>query len=191
MICPVCEHSQELGVECEVCGKDLAGLGGLGSPPVRAERLEGLELTAPEPVGEISVEPIQGLDITPHAAVDVEAVKVEVRLDELESTLRAPVGEVPVEALADLSVDRVPDDGQRTPPPGGPITCRYCRNVQAVGSFCERCGMKLSVALTAAPTAEKVGMDSEAKVRCRSCGALSKVGQRCGDCGNEVPYPEA
>lgn len=41
MICPVCEHQQEFGVECEVCGKVLGGLGDLGPPPVRIERVEG------------------------------------------------------------------------------------------------------------------------------------------------------
>ena len=29
------------------------------------------------------------------------------------------------------------------------------------------------------------------KTRCRSCGAPATAGERCGDCGREVPFPDA
>jgi hypothetical protein len=53
--------------------------------------------------------------------------------------------------------------------------------------------MKLPV-VDAAPLDAIVGKalsDYESKVRCRSCGAPAKAGERCGDCGREVPYPDA
>ena len=33
--------------------------------------------------------------------------------------------------------------------------------------------------------------DFESKVRCKACGAPARAGDRCGDCGREVPYPDA
>ena len=110
---------------------------------------------------------------------------------DLETNRAAAVGEVPVERVADLTVDRVPDDGQRTVLPEGPVTCRYCRNVQASGSLCDRCGMRLpQVSL-----GQVVGgllLDAEdVKVRCRACGAPATAGKKCSDCGSDVPFPDA
>ncbi len=167
MICPVCEHNQDFGVECEVCGKALGGLDDLGPPPVQIQVVEGLEATLQSPLGEVPVEKMGELEVTRFAAVNIEKV-------------------------ADLSEDRVPDDGQRTPVATGPVTCRYCRNVQATGTMCDRCGMKLPViAAESDLIVGKIIGDFESKVRCRSCGAPSKAGERCGDCGREVPYPDA
>ncbi|MDP1824627.1 MAG: hypothetical protein Q8L48_15330 [Archangium sp.] len=189
MICPVCEHQQEFGMECEVCGKELGGLAGLGPPPVQTVRMEGLEVTVPEKLGEVPVEKMGELEVTRFAAVNVAP---DVTPD-LDFTARAPVGDIPIDRVADMSEDRVPDDGQRTAFATGPATCRYCRNVQATGTMCERCGMKLPI--VAVPPLEaivgKALSDYESKVRCRSCGAPAKAGERCGDCGREVPYPDA
>lgn len=190
MICPVCEHQQAFGVECEVCGKDLGGLGDLGPPPVMEQTIEGLEVTRVESVGEVAIERIGELEVTHHAAVQVAT---EVTPD-LEQNAQAAVGEVAVERVPDLAVDRVPSDGSRTPMPQGPVTCRYCRNVQASGSLCDRCGMKLPTVIvvpTVATVAGKMLSDEERKTRCRACGAPAKAGERCGDCGKEVPWPDA
>lgn len=188
VICPVCEHQQEFGFECDVCGKDLGGLNALGPPPVQAERIEGLEVTIPEKVGEVPVERVGELEGTHHGKVEV-APDVTPDLD----LGRAPdVGAVQVERVADLTVDRAPDDGVRTALPTGAITCRYCRHVQATGNVCERCGMKLprvaAAAAAPAPTARK---GEPIKVRCKACGAPATAGERCTDCGNEVPFPAA
>ena len=188
MICPVCEHNQDFGLECEVCGKALGGLDDLGPPPIQIQVVEGLEATLQSPIGEVPVEKMGELEVTRFAPVNVTP---DVTPD-VEFTARAPVGDVAIEKVADLSEDRVPDDGQRTPVATGPVACRYCRNVQATGSMCDRCGMKLPV--VAAQNDLIVGKlisDFESKVRCRSCGAPSKAGERCGDCGREVPYPDA
>ena len=141
MICPVCEHSQESGIECEVCGKALGGLGGLGPAPVQIQRMEGLEVTVPEKLGEVPVEKMGELEVTRFAAVNVAPETTP----DVEYTARAAVGDVPIDRVPDMSEDRVPDDGQRTAFAEGPVTCRYCRNVQATGAICERCGMKLPV----------------------------------------------
>jgi hypothetical protein len=187
MICPVCEHQQDFGIECDVCGKALGGLDGLGPPPVMAQQLEGLEVTRLESVGDVAVQPIGELEVTRFAAVEVAPD----RTPDVEHNRAAPVGEVAVERIADLSVDRVPDDGQRTQLQVGAVTCRYCRNVQATGSLCERCGMKLPQIVVADAITGTLLSPEEVKTRCRSCGAPAMAGQRCGDCGRDVPYPDA
>jgi hypothetical protein len=191
MICPVCEHEQPFGPECDVCGKVLGGLDELGPPPVLQQRVEGLELTVPEKLGDVPVEVMQELEVSHFARVEVAP---EVTPD-LESTTTAPVGDVPVERMPDLSVDRAPDDGSRTPLPAGPIPCRYCRHVQAGGALCERCGMKLPVVIVVPDLVVGAALDSRSaepvKARCRSCGAPATAGERCGDCGREVPFPDA
>ncbi|MFO0599454.1 MAG: hypothetical protein U0228_29380 [Myxococcaceae bacterium] len=189
MKCPVCEHEQAFGVECDVCGKALGGLDDLGPPPVMLERLEGLEQTLSTDVGEVAVERVGELEVTRFA--EVAAVPNDVTPD-LQPTAGPAVGDVPVERMQDMAVDRVPDDGSRTPLPAGPVTCRYCRNVQASGSICDRCGMRLpQVIVVPEAVAGKLLNAEDLKVRCRSCGAPAKAGEKCGDCGRDVPFPDA
>ena len=188
MICPVCEHSQDFGVECEVCGKDLGGLGDLGAPPSSDEVVEGLEATIGERVGEVAVERVGELEVTSLSTGDVAVIE----MDEMERTGSAPVGAVQAEPMIDLAEDRAPDDGVRTEAPVGEVSCRYCRHVQAEGLICDNCGMKLPKVAPAIVTVDtgkpKPSFES---VRCRSCGAPAKPGQRCTDCGREVALPDA
>src|SRR5438046_1741331 len=108
VVCPVCEHPQQLGLECEVCGKDLSalsGLAGLAPPPVTIERVAELEATIPDRVGEVRVERFAELEVNTFA-------KVEVAPDAtpgVEPSRMAPVGEVPVERVSELAEDRAPD----------------------------------------------------------------------------------
>jgi len=188
VICPVCEHSQEFGVECEVCGKDLGGLGDLGAPPSAAQVVEGLEATIGERVGEVAVERVGELEVTSFTTGEVAVLE----MGELERTGSEPVAAVASEPMADLSNDRAPDDGVRTQAPVGEVSCRYCRHVQTVGLICDHCGMKLPTfapAVVAAPAGKpKQSLES---VRCKSCGAPAKPGQRCTECGREVALPDA
>lgn len=186
--CPVCEHQQAFGVECEVCGKDLGDLGGLGPPPVSAQKLEGLELTVPERVGEVAVDRVGELEVTSFAGGRAP-VQTEV-VPDLDPGRAGPVGAVPVERIADLSLDRAPDDGLRTAAPVGAVTCRYCRNVQATGLLCNTCGMRLPKAATpAAPDAAPQGTYARGDVRCKACGAPATPAQRCTECGALAPLP--
>ncbi len=183
-ICPVCEHPQELGLECDVCGKDLsgvAGLGGLAPPPVAIEKVAELEATIPDRVGDVAVDRFGELEANTFAKVQVAA---DVTPD-LETSSMPPVGEVAVERVAELADDRAPDDGVRTAAPSGQVTCRYCKNVQPTGTVCERCGMKLPRALVIESAAKAAEW-----VRCRACGAPGPVGERCKECGRPVEPPE-
>lgn len=186
-VCPVCEHQQQAGLECEVCGKDLsaqAGLGGLPPPPpVPIERVAGLEVTVPDRVGDVGVERFAELELNRFAKVDVAPD----RTPDVEPSAQAPVGDVRVEPLTDFAADRAPDDGVRTAAPSGQVTCRYCKNVQQAGTVCERCGMKLTSALqTLAPEVPQGEW-----VRCKACGAPGPAGQRCKECGRVVEAPKA
>ena len=188
--CPICEHQQDLGFECEVCGRDLSALAGMvGAPPVRIEKMLDLEVTIPERIGEIPIERAPDVEVTAFAKVDSV---VSAPVPDFERTVADKIGEIPVLPVDDLSEDRVPDDGVRTPVATGPLTCRYCKTVQALGSglLCERCGMKLpQVAVAAVPGVVKKKKEA-VFARCRSCGAPARGGERCGECGREVPMPD-
>ncbi len=187
MLCPVCEHQQEFGVECDVCGKDLGGLGDLGPPPAAEQRVEGLEQTVGERVGEIAVERIGDLDATGFVTGEVTVIE----MNEMERTENAPVGALPVERVADMTEDRAPDDGVRTEAPVGQVMCRYCRNVQAEGLICDTCGMKLPKVVASIVTVDS-GKPKRAleMVRCKACGAPARPGERCSECGRDVPLPD-
>ena len=187
--CPVCEHQQEFGFECEVCGKDLsAALGMIGAPPVRIEKMADLEVTIPERIGEVVVERAADVEVTAFARVDAVTTSA---VPDFESTVAEKIGEIPVLPVDDMTEDRAPDDGVRTAIGQGPLTCRYCKTVQALGSgmICERCGMKLPIVAVAAPVVAAKRKETVWS-RCRSCGATARGGERCGDCGREVPMPD-
>ena len=181
MICPVCEHQQDFGVECEVCGRELGAFAGLGAPPVATQAIEGLEVTLAQPLGEVPVERFAELEVTRFATgkeLPAEAMQ------ELERNGSDPVGTVAAERMPGIDEDRVADDGVRTEAPTGPVTCRYCRNVQAEGLLCDRCGMRLPKVAEVILEGTIVGeAGEEAQVRCKACGARGKAGHRCSECG--------
>jgi hypothetical protein len=189
VVCPVCEHQQAFGLECEVCGKDLGDLGMLGPPPVAPVAIEGLEVTVAERIGEVPVERVGELEVTSFqtAAMPVATEAVP----DLDTGKAASLGPIAVERMAELSADRAPDDGVRTQAPTGAVTCRYCRNVQASGLICNTCGMKLPKAAAAPPppTTGKAGAVEARSIRCRACGAPATPGQRCSECGAQQPPP--
>lgn len=171
IVCPVCEHAQAQGTDCEVCGKQLLH-GAAGIPEVA---------------------PVEGLEPTHHAAVDTGTDF----LPELEPTRQARVDapDEPAvdvdrgrEAPVDVTVEPVPDvervgDGI---PADGPtavpaiVTCRYCRTPAAPGErVCGRCGMRL-------PVFDRAGdAPPPPAVRRCSCGAPVS-GSICPSCGARV-----
>jgi hypothetical protein len=58
------------------------------------------------------------------------------------------------------------------------LTCRYCKNVQATGLVCERCGMRLPRVGALVPVGQ-----AEGEGRCRACGVVVTPGERCRECG--------
>jgi hypothetical protein len=172
IVCPVCEHAQAVGSECEVCGKRF----GREAVPVPVGRLEALEPTR--------------LD-------DAAAALAPALLAELEPTgydaapeLLAPPTEIEPTRTAAVTVDATPlPDLERTQaglPDDGPtpqaaqVACRYCRTPAAAADrFCGRCGMRLPH-VAPAPSA------AAAAPRLCSCGTPIS-GSLCRACGARTP----
>ncbi len=177
IVCPVCEHAQERGAECEVCGKALLVRGAAAIPEVAP--VEGLEPTGHAAVDAIE-ETVPELEPTLHRPVDVDAPPVP----DVEPTRTGPV-DVVADTVPDLERTQadLPDDGP-TPLPLT-VTCRYCRTPAMPGErICGRCGMRLPALPGAAPPAAPL---AEAR-RCTDCGAIAP-GARCPACGSRVSQP--
>ena len=167
IVCPVCEHPQAQGTECELCGKRLD---------------EGTaELPAPAP--------LEGLEPTRHGDVDAPAERVaELEPTALDVGADAAPEPVPLEATRadpiDVTVEPAPDveriaDGiPEEAPTEVPlfVTCRYCRT-EAIGGerVCARCGMRL-------PDFGAPPPDDETAARQCGCGAIVR-GSLCPACG--------
>ncbi|MGC3998951.1 MAG: hypothetical protein QM767_16490 [Anaeromyxobacter sp.] len=169
IVCPLCEHTQAQGDECEVCGRRFpAGV----AVPVPVAPVEGLEATGHAPVHP-AAEQTPDLEATRFAAAQVAP---EVTPD-IEATRAAPVAAVPLDVVPDLEriSDGLPaDEGVLLPPL--PV-CRYCRTPAGPDErICSRCGMRLPVfaVAPAVPAAEEG----------RVCGCGARVrGQVCPACG--------
>jgi hypothetical protein len=173
IVCPVCEHQQEAGSECQVCGRHLVEGRGTDAP---VAPLEGLELTTLDPVAApaLPAEPMAGLEVTRFDAV--EAPLLAELVPDLEQTRAEPV-EITVDDAPDI--ERVqaglPDDGPTLLPLV--LVCRYCRTEAGPGErICSRCGMRLPVAptgpgpITAAPRLCSCGTPVT-RATCPACGA--------------------
>ncbi len=178
-VCPLCEHPQATGGECEVCGRKLSGT--LEAPAVSP--LEGLESTRLDDGLSASgeVEPVPGLEATRQQPVTAPAEPTP----DLEPTRLEDVAVV-VEPLADLEqtlADPLPWE-ERTPAVFTPV-CRYCATPAQLGEvLCGRCGMRLPLLQTATAPPERAG------ARCPSCGSVSPA-EICPGCGGRVRSPEA
>lgn len=173
--CPVCEHPQASGGECEVCGRSLLALGAV----------------------EVAITPLEGLE--PTLASPEPAPAAEPAMAELEPTLQASAGEVALEAVPELeptaaapvwaSGELVPDleptsaPASLDAPSELPLlaTCRYCRTTAAPGErSCGRCGMRLPVAIpppaaAAGPALRLCSCGTPAtRAICPACGARNK-----------------
>src|SRR5512133_3015468 len=132
IVCPVCEHAQPQGGECEICGKRLVE-GPAGIPAVAP--LDGLEPTRIEDV-DAGVERIGELEPTAHAVArdaPTDPVLIEpTRVDPVKVAV-APVPDV----------ERIGDEVAQDAPTEVPlfVTCRYCRTEAMPGErVCARCG---------------------------------------------------
>ena len=186
--CPVCEHQQAAGSECEVCGKRFSDRAPDAGPVARLPELEQTQLVDPK------------IAVPAERLAELEATRVRSgpdlppqQIPELERTQAAPAPNVAVQPVPDLDVGRAQDDEARTPAPSGPVTCRYCHNVQETGLLCDRCGMRLprSGAPAEAPAQAATRTVEGEWTRCRECGSRARHGTRCGNCGHLVDPPPA
>jgi hypothetical protein len=171
--CPVCE-TPVVASPCDVCGHVLPG----ASPPeVPVSALLDLEVAVPSD-GPTPVVPLPELEPTRFAAATLSEDWSEVEWE--RSQVAASVPDIAAGGLADLDSGREAPSPERTPPSVGPVTCRYCRNVQASGLLCERCGLRLPRNPGQAATAR---VEPEMLVRCQQCGERTFPQQRCASCG--------
>jgi hypothetical protein len=175
VVCPVCEHPQAHGAECELCGKRLVS-GPAAIPRVAA--VEGFEPTRldfeDDPFDTVAA--LADLEPTLTAPVDV----AEEATPGMEPTRFAPVDAEgdPVDGLERLDA-AIPGDAPTAVPAA--ILCRYCRTPAAPGERrCERCGMRLPVFAEGDPAPEV-----SARGRCGGCGGLF-AGTRCPSCGGRL-----
>lgn len=181
IICPVCDHVQSEGEECEGCGKRFPGRANIPAPAVSP--LPELELTH-HVGGRVPVDApaLPELDLTRlRSGPDLPAMTVP----DLELTRSGVTGEVSVAVMTDLDTGRAQDDGVRTAAPVGAVTCRYCRHVQAEGLLCDGCGMRLPRVRAAAPVTAKRAGEGE-RVPCPSCHVPAWPGRACVACGTKV-----
>lgn len=175
-VCPVCEHPQVQGNECEVCGKQLGAAAVVAAPVQSLPELEQTSFAAAPPLAVAAMAELEPNRFL--SGPDLPAM----RLMDVELTALAPVGAVAVEGLAELDSGRYLDNGPRTQLPAARV-CRYCQNVQPEGAVCIRCGMKLP-ALTAQPLAAVPLAPEEAPlIKCPQCGSRVHLGETCGGCG--------
>jgi len=170
IVCPVCEHQQQQGAECEVCGKKI--LHGPDAIPY-VPPVEGLEPTRHADV-DVGSEGFAEIERTRHAAVQVLDVETT---PGIEATRAAPVD---VESDPTPDVERISDGLPGDEPTAMPAfaVCRYCRTPAMPGErICARCGMRLSVVDPAAAPAP-----AAAAPRICSCGTTVR-GDRCMSCG--------
>jgi hypothetical protein len=173
-VCPVCE-APALALVCEVCGHAFAAV---SSPDVPVDPL--LDLDAPLTAdGAAPSVPLAELEPTrfPSAPLPSEWSDVE-----WERTSVAGVPDVAAGGLAEMDTGREEPSSERTSPSVGPVTCRYCRHVQASGTMCDGCGMRLPWSM---PVAASAGppVDRDALVRCQRCGERTYQRERCSSCG--------
>lgn len=173
--CPVCEHQQAAGSECEVCGRPLVAGRGTDAP---VAPLEGLEPTGLGTGPDTPLDPVPGLEPT---RLEGWAEAATEAVPDLVATATAPV-QVTAEVMADLEPTFAPpiDDGPATVP--AVVTCRYCRTEAAPGERrCGRCGMRLPVPFSpaaTAPTAARAMCSCGTPVTravCPACGARNAV----------------
>ncbi len=167
IVCPVCEHPQPQGAECDVCGKKL--LHGAAAIPF-VPPVEGFEPTRLADV-DADAEKLPGLDPTGYAPAEA----VHDPAPDIEDGRAAPV-DVAVEPVPDVerTAAEIPGDTATAVPAFA--TCRYCRTPALPGErVCGRCGMRL-------PVYESAPEGAAAPPRRCSCGAVV-TGSLCPSCG--------
>lgn len=186
IICPVCEHQQAQGIECEVCGKKLVAAAPVAVAVATLPELEQTQLAggrAPVPVSSIPDLELTRRDAVPNVAVQA--------VPELDTGRSAKVGNVAAAPMQDMDTGRADAIGAKTAAPVGPIVCRYCRNVQETGAVCDRCGMRLPKVKLASPEANAAPkVAAGERTKCPKCSSPAHAGRACVTCGTLVPAAE-
>ncbi len=171
VVCPLCEHAQESGIECEVCGRRMPDAPEITAP---VPTLPDLEPTLAPETREVPEDRIPDLEVNAFAPVAAPAAEV---IADLEPSAAPPVDvDAPPLPDVDRGLDGLPADAP-TPFPAL-VVCRYCRTEAQLGEkLCSRCGMRLPTVALVPPLAE----EAEPAKLC-SCGT-PVTGGVCRSCG--------
>lgn len=177
IVCPVCEHPQDKGDACDVCGKQLVAAAAKAEPVAAMPELEQTAVVSRNAVGP-PVAPMPELEVHRVGNVKVADEKVA----DLEGTAiagAAAAAALPVEAAPDIERTQLANDQARTVL-GDTLQCRYCGHVQKrTNRLCERCANAMPVLAVA--KAERTA--PVVRVRCPACGESAVPGQKCDACG--------
>lgn len=174
IVCPVCEHQQAQGADCDVCGKRLVA--GVSAADLAVPAVEGLEPTL-HAAADAPPSPIVELEPTLHAASGAPAPDVT---PDMEPTRAAPVDVVVAPAPdVERTAAEIPGDLPTALPAF--TTCRYCRTPAMPGErICARCGMRLPVV----PGGGKAVAAEAPAQRVCSCGTVLRPdASLCPSCG--------
>ena len=139
MICPVCDHVQESGARCEVCGRDLASEGAIEDP---VEVLEGLEPThLPAVPLQPGAEGVPGLEPTGFGRL---VVNEEARPEVLACPYcRAAAASADVFCAGCGMKLPIYRRAARRGASGEPPRCRVCGGLLLHGPTCANCGTRV------------------------------------------------
>jgi hypothetical protein len=183
IICPMCEHQQAQGTECEVCGKKLTAVAPVAVAVATLPELEQTQLAGGR--APVQTAAIPDLEVTRQQSVQNVAVQP---VPELDTGRSVAAGNVLVAPMQEMDTGRAASDGLKTAAPSGAVVCRYCRNVQASGAVCDRCGMRLPKLRMERPQAAsaKVAQSGE-RAGCPRCHTPGYAGRACVTCGTLIP----
>jgi hypothetical protein len=185
IVCPMCEHQQAPGIECEVCGKKLATAAPVAVAVATLPELEQTQLAGGR--APVAVASIPDLELTHRDSVPNVTVQA---VPELDTGRSAKVGNVAAAPMQDMDTGRAAAIGAKTVAPTGPVICRYCRTPQE-GAVCENCGVRVPKArlASAGPTREARVAAGE-RTKCPKCSSPAHAGRACVTCGTLVPAAE-
>jgi hypothetical protein len=177
IVCPVCEHQQAAGSECEQCGRHLVEGRGTDAPVAPLDGLEPTALDASAAAWVGAEAPLLDLETT---RFEPAGAAVEALIPDLVPTRADPV-QVLVEETPDLErIAAAIPDGE-SPGLAASAVCRYCHTpVQPGDVYCGHCAMRLpraSPAAGPAPLAEPICGCGAPVTRaiCPACGARHVV----------------
>lgn len=159
IICPLCEHIQERGTVCDVCGKTFVGPGVIAEP---IAPLPGLDTGR---MGDVDLTGRYSSDEPEHSDEAISPPRESLSLEDLASQL-----------FSDQAAPQAAAPQQMT-------RCRACGQVQAAGDVtCEKCGSRLPRFLS--ETADGDDGEEAGPVLCRQCGVKAvPAGGLCPACG--------
>lgn len=184
IICPVCEHHQAQGDECDNCGKKLqaprpVAVAVAVLPELEQTQLAGGRVPVPvDVVPELEVTRLKaGPDLPPQVVQDLDPTRMDAKA----------LPDMPILPLDELDTGRAEDDGVRTMA-FGPVVCPNCSHVQFEESLdCGQCGLRLPrIRQDETPRQPGRAAGEQPWVDCPRCRTPNRPGAVCATCGNRL-----